>query len=68
MKTKSLTRIGFKRKYNKENPLPKGYKRQFYECRKCKNKAAYDFVPYSLSNPILTSPCDHWFKENYKPI
>jgi hypothetical protein len=65
MKNK-LTRIGFKRVYNKQNPLQKGYSRAFYECRKCKVKGSYDYVPYSLSNPIITTACGHSFREYYK--
>jgi hypothetical protein len=63
---KTLTRIGFKRVYNKRHPLPRGNDRKFVECRKCKRKAAYDFVPFSLSSPVITTPCGHSFRENFK--
>lgn len=64
--TKELTEIGFKRVMNKKNIINTGYIRKFVKCKKCLNKAYYDFVPYSLSNPILTSPCSHHpFKDYY---
>jgi len=42
--------------------LPKvarGHKRQWLRCRTCANVAFYDYVPYSFSNPITTTPCGH---------
>jgi hypothetical protein len=39
-------------------PWP-GYKRQWVQCRQCGRVAFYDFVPYSLSNPLMTLPCGH---------
>jgi len=61
-----LTNIGFKRVINKMYPLITGYKRAFVKCKKCRNKAYYDFVPYSLSNPVVTSPCSHDVRTEYK--
>lgn len=43
--------------------LPKGYERRWLKCRTCANVAYYDFVPYSFSNPIRTSPCGHGMGE-----
>ena len=40
-------------------PLAPGYKRAFKCCNKCGCVATYDYVPYSLSSPILTMPCGH---------
>lgn len=60
---KTLTDIGFKRVINKKTVLRKGYKRQFVKCSICKQKAFYDYVPYSLSNPVRSTPCSHWFSE-----
>jgi hypothetical protein len=40
-------------------PVMKGYERQWVKCRKCGRVAHYDYVPYSLSNPIMTMPCSH---------
>lgn len=37
----------------------KGYQRQWLRCRTCGNVAYYDYLPYSLSNPIMTTPCGH---------
>jgi hypothetical protein len=65
MKTK-LTDVGFKRVINKKNPLSKGRERAFVKCRKCKTQSYYDFVPYSLSNPIMTTPCGHSYYQYYK--
>lgn len=39
--------------------VAKGYKRQWRQCRACKCVAYYDYVPYSLSNPIMCMPCPH---------
>lgn len=63
---KTLTRTGFKRVINKQIPLNKGYKRKFVECAKCKEKAFYDYIPYSLSNMIKASNCGHYFAVYYK--
>lgn len=40
-------------------PVSKGYKRAWYKCRTCGRALYRDFVPYSLSNPILVPPCGH---------
>lgn len=40
-------------------PLESGYARQWTQCRTCGNIAFYDYVPYSLSRPIMTLPCHH---------
>ncbi len=62
-----FTDIGFKRYVNKNFPLQSGQEREFVKCKKCSNRAYYDFQPYSLSNPIQTSPCPHFpVKEFYK--
>jgi hypothetical protein len=66
MKIKRLTRIGFKRVYNKANKLPSCMKRKFVQCKRCKKMAAYDYVPFSLSSPIITTPCGHSFRYDYK--
>lgn len=41
-------------------PSP-GYSRKFLRCksRGCKRVFYYDYVPYSLSNPIYVQPCGH---------
>ena len=39
--------------------VAKGYARQWLRCRTCGNVAYYDYIPYSLSNPIMTTPCGH---------
>lgn len=43
--------------------IRKGYQRQWTKCRTCGHVAYYDYVPYSLSNPIRTSPCGHGITE-----
>lgn len=37
----------------------RGYKRQYVRCKECKNVAYYDYIPFSLSNPVMTQPCGH---------
>lgn len=44
-------------------PLRSGYKRQWVKCRTCSQVAHYDYVPYSLSSPIMTMPCGHGIGE-----
>lgn len=41
-------------------PISKGYVRQWVRCKRCGRVAYRDYVPFSLSNPILTMPCGHW--------
>lgn len=43
----------------------KGYERQWVLCRTkgCGCVAYYDFVPYSLSNPLMIMPCNHGITE-----
>lgn len=62
------TDIGFKRVVNRDNPLQKGYERAFVKCKRCKNRAFYDFIPFSLSNPIMFVYCGHDFGSDYKPF
>jgi hypothetical protein len=40
-------------------PISPGYERQWCRCRVCGNVTYYDYVPYSLSNPIMVAPCGH---------
>lgn len=43
-------------------PLPKllpGYRRDYCACKQCGLALYYDYVPYSLSNPIWVLPCGH---------
>jgi hypothetical protein len=40
-------------------PVQPGYKRAWMRCRHCGNIAYRDYVPYSLSNPVLVFPCKH---------
>ena len=39
-------------------PLP-GYKRQWVRCKECGRVTYYDYVPFSLANPVMTLPCGH---------
>ncbi len=43
----------------KIKPPHKGYERQWVECKRCKQVSYYDFVPYSIGNPIKILPCGH---------
>lgn len=56
----------FKESINNRYKIRKGYQRAFVQCKECKAMAYYDYVPYSLSNPIMTTPCGHSFKDYYK--
>jgi hypothetical protein len=41
-------------------PAPlSGYKRQWLRCRTCQCVQYYDYVPYSLSDPIHLTRCGH---------
>lgn len=60
-----ITDIGFKRKMNRKHPPRSGYSRSFVKCSKCGNKSYYDYIPYSLSNPVITTPCGHDFRTHY---
>ncbi len=46
-------------------PISKGNKRAFVKCRDCGKPAYYDYLPYSLSNPIMTMPCGHGLTERF---
>jgi hypothetical protein len=39
--------------------VSEGYKRQWIKCNKCHMAFYYDYIPYSLSNPITWTPCGH---------
>lgn len=39
--------------------LAKGMKRQWLRCRTCSGVAYYDYHPYSLSTPLMATPCGH---------
>lgn len=49
-------------------PIEKGYQRQWCRCNECGMLQYYDYVPYSLSNPITVSACGHDFATYVKPI
>lgn len=66
--TTPATVIGFKRVMNKKYPLSRGYERKFVKCKKCRIMAYYDFVPYSLSNPVMAASCGHDIRRDYKEI
>jgi len=40
-------------------PVAHGYKRVYEQCKQCERVYYRDFVPFSLSNPILIAPCGH---------
>ena len=44
------------------NPPFPGWVRSWVQCRKCSKVYAYDYLPYSLSYPILAMPCGHDLK------
>jgi hypothetical protein len=46
----------------------KGYVRQWVRCNECGHAAYYDYIPYSLSNPIMTMPCGHGLTQRIHEI
>lgn len=40
-------------------PVSTGCKRAWYRCKRCSKVYWRDYVPYSLSNPIIYLPCGH---------
>jgi hypothetical protein len=46
-------------------PVKKGYNRQWVKCKECGAPSYYDYVPYSLSNPIKILPCGHGLTEKF---
>lgn len=42
-------------------PPRQGYKRAWVQCKECAKVMYYDYVPYALSNPIMTTSCGHSF-------
>lgn len=40
-------------------PILSGFQRQWTKCKTCGNIAFYDYVPFSLSNPVMVLPCGH---------
>lgn len=34
-------------------------KRQFIKCKKCGRVSFYDYLPFSLSSPVMVPPCQH---------
>jgi len=46
-------------------PIAEGYKRQWVKCKECAKVTYYDYVPYSLSNPIMILPCGHGLTERF---
>jgi hypothetical protein len=49
----------------KEPKLVQGMKRQWVRCKECSNVAFYDYLPYSLSNPVMTAPCGHGLGQRF---
>lgn len=45
--------------WDKLPPVLSGYKRGWCQCKQCGLVAYRDFIPYSLSNPVLALPCNH---------
>lgn len=43
----------------KINPVANGYVRSWLRCRECGSVSYFDFVPYSLSNPVTWTRCGH---------
>lgn len=66
MNDKIKTDRGFKISVNRRFKIKKGYSRAFCKCSSCGNRAYYDYIPYSLQNPIMTTGCGHDFKNYYK--
>lgn len=39
--------------------VAKGYRRRFVRCKRCRRVYYYDFIPYSLSSPMMVTNCGH---------
>lgn len=40
-------------------PVTAGYKRKWLKCKTCSSVVYRDYIPYSLSNPVMWLPCGH---------
>lgn len=67
MKTKEEIKK-FKNTWNRKDKVGSGKKRQFVKCKECGELSYYDFIPYSLSMPIISTNCGHDFRFSYKHI
>ncbi len=65
-KTKKESRKQFMQRVNDSKKLLPGYNRAFVQCKECKAMAYYDYIPKSLSNPVMVTHCAHFFKDSYE--
>lgn len=50
-------------------PRPQsGMKRMWYRCKVCSTRAYRDYIPYSISNPIIFARCGHSFEHDYEKL
>ncbi|SFJ64404.1 hypothetical protein SAMN02799624_05339 [Paenibacillus sp. UNC496MF] len=42
--------------------MAEGWSRQWLKCHVCNRLQYYDYIPYSLQNPIMWSACGHELK------
>ena len=66
--TSLKARLAALEKPMKELRLPmvlSGFKRQWVKCKSCGYVAYYDYVPFSLANPVMTLPCGHGIAERF---
>lgn len=49
-------------------PVPKAHQREWRICKRCGHVAYADFLPMSLAVPIVTTPCGHDWKRDYREI
>ena len=43
--------------------VPPGEKRQWKKCKTCSRVYYRDYVPFSLSNPVMWTECGHWMED-----
>ncbi len=54
------------RKHHKIPAIAKGCKRQWVKCKECGKVYWYDYVPFSLSQPIMEMPCGHGLGQDFR--
>lgn len=61
----TISKKKYKKLVNRTVTLSKGNCRAFVRCVVCGKKSFYDYIPFSLSTPVVTTPCRHSI-EHYK--
>jgi len=46
-------------RHNEKHPPSRGDTREWRKCRDCAKVFSYDYLPYSIGNPMRWTPCGH---------